>query len=41
MLNRYHASDSIAPAEAAQIVDYLATFAPTPDARNGRGGSGQ
>ncbi len=29
MLTKYHASDSIAPAEAAQIVDYLATFAPT------------
>ena len=28
MLNKYHASESIAPAEAAQIVDYLATFAP-------------
>lgn len=28
MLNKHKASDSIAPAEAAQIVDYLATFAP-------------
>ena len=28
MLTKYHASDSIAPGEAAQIVDYLATFAP-------------
>ena len=28
MLNKYHASESIAPAEAAQIVEYLATFAP-------------
>ena len=28
MLNKYHASESIAPGEAAQIVDYLATFAP-------------
>ena len=28
MLNKYHASESIAPAEAALIVDYLATFAP-------------
>ncbi|MGO8669920.1 MAG: c-type cytochrome [Capsulimonadaceae bacterium] len=27
MLDRYGASDSISPAEAAQIVDYLATFA--------------
>ena len=35
MLTKYHASDEIAPAEAAQIVDYLATFAP----RGGNGGS--
>ena len=28
MLTKYHASESIAPGEAAQIVDYLATFAP-------------
>jgi mono/diheme cytochrome c family protein len=28
MLTKYHASESIAPNEAAQIVDYLATFAP-------------
>ena len=36
MLGRYHASDSISPAQAAQIVDYLATFAPPPDAAGGR-----
>ncbi len=34
MLNKYHASESIAPGEAAQIVDYLATFAP----KQARGG---
>lgn len=28
MLTKYHASDEILPPEAAQIVDYLATFAP-------------
>jgi hypothetical protein len=28
MLTKYGASDSISPAEASQIVDYLATFAP-------------
>ncbi|BDI32322.1 hypothetical protein CCAX7_43730 [Capsulimonas corticalis] len=28
MLTKYHASDSISPAEAGHIVDYLATFAP-------------
>ncbi len=38
MLNKYHASDSIAPAEAAQIVDYLATFAPKTSAGNRGGG---
>ncbi len=32
MLTKYHASDEIAPPEAARIVDYLATFAPKPDA---------
>ena len=37
MLNKYHASESIAPAEAAQIVDYLATFAP----KTGTGGRNQ
>jgi hypothetical protein len=37
MLTKYHASDSIAPNEAAQIVDYLATFAPKAAVRN-RGG---
>ena len=37
MLNKYHASESIAPGEAAQIVDYLATFAP----KTGTGGRGQ
>lgn len=36
MLTKHHASDSISPPEAAQIVDYLATFAPTPDTRRGR-----
>jgi len=36
MLNKYHASESIAPAQAAQIVDYLATFAPKA-AAGGRG----
>ena len=36
MLTKYHASDEIAPAEAARIVDYLATFAPKPNAGNGR-----
>ncbi len=38
MLGRYHASDSISPAQAGQIVDYLATFAPPPDAPGGRVG---
>ena len=37
MLTKYHASESIAPAEAAQIVDYLATFAP----KTGTGGRSQ
>ena len=32
MLTKYHASDSITSPEAAQIVDYLATFAPKPSA---------
>ena len=36
MLTKYHASDEIAPPEAARIVDYLATFAPKPNAGNGR-----
>lgn len=36
MLTKYHASDEIAPTEAAQIVDYLATFAPKTNAGNGR-----
>ena len=36
MLTKYHASDEIAPTEAAQIVDYLATFAP----KNGPGNGG-
>jgi mono/diheme cytochrome c family protein len=36
MLTKYHASDEIAPNEAAQIVDYLATFAPKAQA-GGRG----
>lgn len=38
MLTRYHASDEISNPEAAQIVDYLATFAPVPAARGDRGG---
>ena len=33
MLTKYHASDSIAPIEAAQIVSYLGTFLPKTDAR--------
>jgi mono/diheme cytochrome c family protein len=37
MLNKYHASESIAPGGAAQIVDYLATFAP----KMGAGGRNQ
>lgn len=37
MLNKYHASESISPGEAAQIVDYLATFAP----KTGAGGRNQ
>jgi hypothetical protein len=36
MLGRYHASDSITPDQAAQIVDYLATFAPSPNTAGGR-----
>ena len=39
MLNKYHASDSISPTEAAQIVDYLATFAPKNNMASGRRGS--
>lgn len=35
MLTKYHASDEISPPEAAQIVDYLATFAPK---QTGHGG---
>ncbi len=35
MLTKYHASDEIAPNEAAQIVDYLATFAPRPQTGGG------
>ena len=38
MLNKYHASDEITPSEAAQIVDYLATFAPKTATGNGRNG---
>ena len=38
MLTKYHASDEIAPNEAAQIVDYLATFAPKTATGNGRNG---
>ena len=33
MLTKYHASDSISPPQAAQIVSYLGTFAPKADAR--------
>ena len=40
MLNKYHASDSISPAEAARIVDYLATFAPKNAGNNGNGRRG-
>lgn len=36
MLTKYHASDEIAPSEAARIVDYLATFAPKAEAGGGR-----
>lgn len=36
MLTRYHASDEISAPEAAQIVDYLATFAPAREGRAGR-----
>ena len=38
MLTKYHASDEISAPEAAQIVDYLATFAPKPQAENGKRG---
>ena len=38
MLTRYHASDEITAPEAAQIVDYLATFAPDAPAREDRAG---
>ena len=38
MLTKYHASDSISPGEAAQIVSYLGTFAPKTDARRSGGG---
>jgi mono/diheme cytochrome c family protein len=34
MLDQHHASDSISPVQAAQIVDYLATFAPEPSQNN-------
>jgi len=37
MLTKYHASDSISPAEAAQIVSYLGTFAPKTETRRGGG----
>jgi len=37
MLTKYHASDEITPPEAAQIVDYLATFAPKAQAGTGSG----
>ncbi len=37
MLNKHQASDSITPPQAAQIVDYLATFAPKPAMLNGGG----
>ncbi len=38
MLTRYHASDEITSPEAAQIVDYLATFAPAATPRGGQSG---
>lgn len=38
MLTRYHASDEITSPEAAQIVDYLATFAPPNATRGGQFG---
>lgn len=37
MLNKHKASDSISPPQAAQIVDYLATFAPKTAVLNGGG----
>lgn len=37
MLTKYKASDSISPTEAAQIVDYLATFAPKEASRTRKG----
>ncbi len=37
MLTRHKASDSISPPQAAQIVDYLATFAPKTAVLNGGG----
>ena len=36
MLTKYHASDEITPPQAAQIVDYLATFAPKQNSGNGK-----
>ncbi len=40
MLTKYHASDEISAPQAAQIVDYLATFAPkTPAGGGAHGGS--
>ncbi len=41
MLNKHQASDSISPPQAAQIVDYLATFAPKTAALNGGGRGGR
>ncbi len=38
MLTRYHASDEISNPEAAQIVDYLATFAPAAPSHANRAG---
>ena len=36
MLTKYHASDEITPRQAAQIVDYLATFAPKQNSGTGK-----
>lgn len=41
MLNKHQASDSISPPQAAQIVDYLATFAPKTASLNGGGRGGR
>ena len=41
MLTKYKASDSISPPQAAQIVDYLAAFAPKAAVLNGGGRGGK